>query len=71
MKIKPDGKGGWSLVGAPKGTTLLRVTISYPETKSQAGGKTTYHIAGPPNVTIRVRHPDGSAESITGVSIKW
>jgi hypothetical protein len=30
MKIKSDGKGGWKLLGAPPGTRLRRVTVTFP-----------------------------------------
>ena len=71
MKIKSDGKGGWTLLGAPKGTKLRRVTITFPSTTSHAGGKATHHIAGPTKVSIRVQHEDGTSEAISNVAIEW
>lgn len=71
MKIKAGGKGGWTLLGAPKGTKLRRVTITFPSTTSPAGGKKTHHIAGPAKVSIRVEHGDGTSETLSKVAIEW
>jgi hypothetical protein len=69
MKIKTDGKGGWKLVGAPKGTKLCRVTITFPPIKSDAGGNAIKFTG--PKVNIRVEHEDGRSEVISNVAIEW
>jgi hypothetical protein len=71
MKIKSDGKGGWKLLGAPPGTRLRRVTVTFPSGVSHAGGKSTPYISGPAKVNIGVQHADGSLESISNVAIEW
>jgi len=71
MKIKADGKGGWKLLGAPTGTQLRRVTITFPSGTSDAGGKTTTYIAGPATVNIRVKYADGTQETRSGVVVEW
>jgi hypothetical protein len=71
VKIKANGKGGWTLIGAPRSTRLRRVTITFPKGVSHAGGKTKNYIAGPALVNIRVEHSDGTSEVIKGVAIEW
>jgi hypothetical protein len=71
MKIKSDGKGGWKLLGAPAGTRLRRVTITFPTGVSHAGGKTTTYPSGRPKVSIGVVHADGTSESISDVTLEW
>jgi hypothetical protein len=66
-----EDQGGWTLLGAPKGIKLRRVTITFPSTTSHAGGKTTRHIVGPTKVNIRVEHGDGTSETISNVAIEW
>jgi hypothetical protein len=70
IRIKPDLRRVWKLLGAPAGTKLLRVTITFPSTTSHTGGKTTHNIAGPPKVTIRIERPDGTGETISNVTIE-
>ena len=69
MKIKADGKGGWTLIRAPKGTNLRRVTISFPSKTSQVDGKNS--ITGLAKVNIRVEHANGSSEVLSNVGIEW
>jgi hypothetical protein len=71
MKIKADGNGRWKLVGAPVGTILRRVTITFPSIQSKGPGKTTHHIAGPAKVNIRVQYSNGSDAVIPNVAIEW
>lgn len=74
MKIKPaTGKPErWELVGAPAGTRLLQVIISFPEIESdENGGRTIYHVGGPADVTIRIRDSKGTEKDASSVPIDW
>ena len=54
MKVLSDRNGGWSLIDAPEGTKLSRLTISFPSTKSDTGKGTTYSIASSAKVSIEI-----------------
>jgi len=71
MKIEADGNGGWKLSGAPAGTKLRQVTITFPADTSHAGGEITHYVAGPAKVDIRIERVDGTSEDVSGVAIEW
>jgi hypothetical protein len=74
MRIKPaTGKPErWELVGAPAGTRLLQVIITFPEIESvDKSGGTIYHVGGPANVTIRIRDSNGTEKDVSSVRIDW
>lgn len=72
LKLKSNRDGSFTLQGdGSENLVLCSVSISFPEVTSPAAGQHQHHIAGPAEVSIVVRSPNGSQETHSDIQMEW
>ena len=68
MRVRPDGKGGWTLPDEDSGDKVVRLQIEFP---TDTGGPTPRMGAGDPTVTVAILRKNGTVDTGLDARLDW